>query len=64
MLPGGAESAMAGARECAGGISGDLLVAIFYFYTANSKLVRRERRCAKVEGDEAGRKVVVSEVGC
>lgn len=55
---------MAGARECAGEISGDVLVAMFYFYTASSKSVRRERRCEKVEGDEAGRKAVVSEVGC
>lgn len=50
-MPGGAESAMAGGRKCACGISGKRLVAIFYFYAANSKAVRRERRCEKVDGD-------------
>ena len=50
MLPGGAESAMAVARECACGINRKVLFAISYFYTAKSKLVRRERRCKKVDG--------------
>lgn len=49
MLPGGAESAIV-AKGCAGRISGEMLVAIFYFYTADSKRVRRERRCEKVDG--------------
>ena len=59
-MPGGAESAMAGGSR-SGSVIGEIrLVAIIYFYTADTGAVRRKgrfdaMRCDKVEGDQAGR---------